>query len=167
MAGPQYIWGPCESKILFTELLIDMLCMEGGALADDVASGAPNHDVESAQLPLACVGFKQALTSLHFVPEETLRCNDSIHEVTNQCVQEPIVKIKDDFAFIIRDHTERAAMARPSDAAPWVIKDKSAIFMDCGASSSVTGSLINTKDVIEKIIKIETADGVDLSLIHI
>ena len=33
--------------------------------------------------------------------------------------------------------------------------------MDCGASSSVTGSLINTKDVIEKITKIETADGVD------
>ena len=48
------------SKLLFTELLIDMLCTEGGALADDVVSGAPNrdHDVESAQLPLACVGFK-------------------------------------------------------------------------------------------------------------
>jgi hypothetical protein len=32
--------------------------MEGGALADDVASGAPNHDMESAQLPLARMGFK-------------------------------------------------------------------------------------------------------------
>ena len=46
------------------------------------------------------------------------------------------------------------------------------IAMDCGASSSVTGSLINTKDtgslinrdtkdVIEKITKLEPADGVD------
>ena len=54
-------------------------------------------------------------------------------------------------------------MARRSDAVPcqWVIKDKSAIVMDCGASSLVTGSLINTKDVIEKITNIETADGVD------
>jgi hypothetical protein len=69
---------------------------------------------QSAQLPLACVGCKQALTSLHLVPEETLRWNDSIHEVTTPCVQEPTVKIKDDFASIIRDHTERAAMARPS-----------------------------------------------------
>ena len=75
----QYIWGPCESKLLFTELLIDMLCMEGGALADDVASGAPNHDVESARLPLARMGFKQALASFHFVPEKAQRCNDSIH----------------------------------------------------------------------------------------
>ena len=59
LAGPQYIWGPSVSKVL-TELLIDMLYMEGGALADDVASGATNHDVESAQLPLVCVGFKHA-----------------------------------------------------------------------------------------------------------
>ena len=50
---------PSGSKLLFTGLLIDMLCMEGGALADDVASGAPIYDVESAQLPLACLGFKQ------------------------------------------------------------------------------------------------------------
>ena len=54
--------------------------------------------------------------------------------------------IKDDFAFIIRNHTARAAMSRPSDTVPLVIKGKSVIVMDCGASSSVTGSLINTKD---------------------
>ena len=84
LAGPQYIWGPSGSKLLFTGLLIDMLCMDGGALADDVASGAPIYERESAHLPVACMGFKQALASLHFVPEETLRCNDSIHEVTTQ-----------------------------------------------------------------------------------
>ncbi len=57
--------------------------------------------------------------SSHFVPEEAMRCNDAIQEVNTQCVEESTVRIKDDFAFIIRDHTERAAMARPSDAAPW------------------------------------------------
>ena len=112
LAGPQYIWGPSGSKLLFTGLLIDMLCMDGGALADDVASGAPIYERESAHLPAACMGFKQALASLHFVPEETLRCNDSIHEVTTQCVQESKMTIKDDFAFIIRDHTERVAQSQ-------------------------------------------------------
>ena len=59
LAGPQYIWGPSGSKLLFTGLLIDMLCMDGGALADDVASGAPIYERESAHLPVACMGFKQ------------------------------------------------------------------------------------------------------------
>ena len=31
--------------------------------------------------------------------------------------------------------------------------------MDCGASRTVTGSLLNTREVIEKTINIETADG--------
>ena len=52
-------------------------------------------------------------------------------------------------------------MARPSDAGPVVtqLKDKSVIVMDCGASRTVTGSLLNTREVIKKTINIETADG--------
>ena len=61
LAGPQYIWGPSGSKLLFTGLLIDMLCMDGGALADDVASGAPIYERESAHLPVACMGFKHVV----------------------------------------------------------------------------------------------------------
>ena len=69
--------------------------------------------------------------------------------------------IEEDFSYIIREHTARAAVARPSDAGPMVtqLKDKSVIVMDCGASRTVTGSLLNTRVVIEKTINMETADG--------
>ncbi len=70
--------------------------------------------------------------------------------------------IKDEFAFIIRDYDQaRAAMARPTRAetGPLIIKDKSVIVTDCCASSTLTGSLINTTDVGERITIIETADG--------
>ena len=60
--------------------------------------------------------------------------------------------IKEDFAFIIREYAARAAMARPSEMGPTVtqLKDKSVVVMDCGASRTVTGSLLNTRDVAEK-----------------
>ena len=54
----QYIWDPSDSKILFAELLCDMLVMEGGAPAN-VAGGASIHADETAQKPLAHLGFKQ------------------------------------------------------------------------------------------------------------
>ena len=69
LAGPQYIWGPSGSKLLFTGLLIDMLCIDGGALADDVASGAPIYERESAHLPVACMGFKHRATRTVDAPE--------------------------------------------------------------------------------------------------
>ena len=52
-------------------------------------------------------------------------------------------------------------MARPSKTGPIItqLKDKSVIVMDCGASHTMTGSLLNTRDVIEKTTNIETADG--------
>ena len=40
-----------------------------------------------------------------------------------------------------------------------VIKDKSVAIVDCGASSTLTGSLINATDIEEKVTIIETADG--------
>ena len=69
--------------------------------------------------------------------------------------------IKEDFSYIIREYTARAAMARPSNAGPAVtqLKDKSVIVMDCVASRTVTGSLLNTREVIENTTNIETADG--------
>ena len=71
------------------------------------------------------------------------------------------MRIPERFAFIIRNGTARAAMARPSIESTQVIKDKSALVMDCGASQTITSSLINTKDVKEKVTIIETADGDD------
>ena len=61
--------------------------------------------------------------------------------------QDSTMIIKEDFAYIIREHTARAAMARPSDTGQIVtqLKDKSVIVMDCGASRTVTGSLLNSE----------------------
>ena len=126
-----------------------------------VNGSASDQGVESAKKPQASLGIKQALALLHFVPKDSLRCNDSIHEVTTQCGQDSTMRIKDDLAFIVLDYAARAAMAQPSKTGPTVIqvKDNSVMVWDCCASSSVTGSLLNTRDVTEKITHIETADG--------
>ena len=54
----------------------------------------------------------------------------------------------------------RAAMARPvsEDESVRVIKDKSVAIVDCGSSSALTCSLINARDIEEKVTIIETAD---------
>ncbi len=53
----QYIWDPSDRKLLFAELVCDMLVMEGGAPAN-VAGGASIHADETAQKPPAHLGFK-------------------------------------------------------------------------------------------------------------
>jgi hypothetical protein len=73
----QYILDPSDSKMLFAELLCDMLVMEGGA-PGNVAGGASIHAYETAQKPLAPLGIKQAMASLYFGPQEAHECNDSI-----------------------------------------------------------------------------------------
>jgi hypothetical protein len=50
-------------------------------------------------------------------------------------------------------------MARPSDQSAKVIREKSVAVMDCGALQTITGSLINCKDVMEKVPIIETANA--------
>ena len=63
----------------------------------------------------------------------------------------------------LKEARARAAMARPvsEDESVKVIKDKSVAIVDCGASSTLTGSLINLNatDIEEKVTIIETADG--------
>ncbi len=62
LAGPQYIWGPSRPerrKIHLTVLSIDMMFMECGALADDVASGAHNHGLKTSQTAFAHLEMKQ------------------------------------------------------------------------------------------------------------
>ncbi len=72
-----------------------------------------------------------------------------------------MARVHERFVFIIKNKTERAVMARLSKQSVQVIKDKSVIVMDCGASQTITCSLINCKEVKEKKAKIETEDGDD------
>ncbi len=43
-------------------------------------------------------------------------------------------------------------MARPSDQSIKVIKEISAAVLECSASQTIIGSLINCKDVMEKVV---------------
>ena len=83
------------SNLLFAELLCDMFSMEGGAPADYVAGRASVHRVETAQSPLAHLGNKQALASLHCASEDQLRYNVSAHEETTQSYQDSKMIIDD------------------------------------------------------------------------
>ena len=61
-------------------------------------------------------------------------------------------------------------MARQEDEQPKLVdysKDKSVIVLDCGASTTVTGSLLNCTDVEVKNTIIETAkDGEGMTATH-
>ena len=102
-----------------------------------------------SQLGATALGFKQPLTSLNLAPTDLWRGRISIQENSTLDDQDSTMIIKEDFSYIVREYTARAAMARPSDAGPVVtqIKDKSVVVMDCGASRTVTGSLLNTREV--------------------
>ena len=130
--------------------------MVDGVPAHGVLGSAYSHGALSgkSQLPLAMQGFKQDLTSLNLAPTDLWRGKISIHEDATLDDKDSTMIIKEDFAFIIREHRARAEMARPSETGPMVtqLKDKSVIVMDCGASRTVTGSLLNTREVTEKTV---------------
>ncbi len=71
----------------------------------------------------------------------------------------PVVKIPERYAYLFRLKTEIAAMARPSDQSTKVLREKSVDVTDCGASQTITCSLVNCKDVMENVTIIETANG--------
>ena len=62
---------------------------------------------------------------------------------------------------VLRAVRARAAMASPfsEDESVKVIKDKSVVIVDCGASFTRTCSLINATDIEEKVTILLTADG--------
>ena len=120
--------------------------------------------METAQSPLAHLGDKQVLASLHYASEDQLRYNDSAHEETTQSYHYSKMIIDNKYAFIIRNHNRvMAAMARPSDAGKGdlIIRDKDVIIADCCAAKTLTGSLLNTTTATEKVTISETADGRD------
>jgi hypothetical protein len=141
-------------------MLCDMLVMEGGAPAN-VAGGASIHAYETAQKPLAHLGFIQAMALLYFAPQEAHECNDSIQEETTQCEKTAKVIIRMNLHSLseIATRQEQQRLAPHTEKGPLITKDKSVISTDCCASSTSTGSLINTTDVGARITIIKTADG--------
>ena len=119
--------------------------------AYEAMGSADSHGALSAKSQLCAteLGFNQALTSLNLAPTDLWSGRISIQENATLDDQDSTMIIKEDFSYIVREYTARAAMARTSDAGPVVtqIKDKSVVVMDCCASHTVTGSLLNTREV--------------------
>ena len=90
--------------------------MVDGVPAHGVTGSAYSHRALSgqSQLPLAMLGFKQALTSLNLASKDLWRDKITTHEDATLDYEDSTMIIKDDFAFIIREYAARAAMARPS-----------------------------------------------------
>ena len=108
--------------------------------------------------------FKQAMTSLNiaqYSPEDKLAQIYDLYQEDQVTMSEdgtPVIKLHERFAHIYCNPTARAAMANPEDVAQTdYANDKSVIVMDCGASTTMTGSLLNCADIEEKITKVETA----------
>jgi RNase P/RNase MRP subunit p30 len=122
-----------------------------GVPAHEALGSAYDHGALSSKslLCATALGFKQALTSLNLAPTDLWSGRISIQENATLDDQDSTMIIKEDFSYIVRVYTARADMARPSDSGPVVtqIKDKSVVVMDCGASRTVTGSLLNTREV--------------------
>jgi hypothetical protein len=82
----------------------------------------------------------------HIVPrqlDEEIPRDDSIEEVEARDQGVPVVRIPELYAHLFRIRTEISAIARSSDQSIKVIKEKSVAVIDCGASQTITSSLIN------------------------
>ena len=105
-----------------------------GVSAHEAMDSAYNQGALSSKslLCATALGFKQALTSLNLAPTDLWRGKISIQKDATLDDQDSTMIIKEDLAFIIREHTARAAMARSSDAGPMVTqrKEKYVIVMD-------------------------------------
>ncbi len=157
-----FIWGPDGLKFTSVEQSCEMPSMSDDVPARD-AEGRTFYAEKTAQSLYAHQGFRQAMASSHIVPrqlnEEITRDNTACQEFETQDQQVPVVKIPERYVYLFSFKTETAATARPSDQATKAIKEKYVAVMNCGASQTITGSLINCKEVMEKVTIIETANG--------
>jgi hypothetical protein len=142
-------------------------------MADDaqplhVRLGASIHAQEDDLSTSQDKTFKQAMASLNNPPctlkGKLAQINDFFQDDREMIGEDEttVIKLHERFAPICCNPTARAAMAKPNDVQSTTdySNDKSVIVMDCGASTTMTGSLLNCADIVEKITTIETAkDG--------
>ena len=93
-----------------------------GVSAHEAMDSADNQGAvrSESHMYATASGFKQALTSLNLAPTDLWRGRISIQENATIDDQDSTMIIKEDFSYIVREYTARAAMARPSDAGPVV-----------------------------------------------
>ena len=143
-----------------------MPSMNDDVPARDAEGRTSFYAEKTAQSLYAQLGLRQAMASSHIVPkqldEEIPRDNNDNQEFETQDQGFPVVKLPERLTYLFRHETEKVAMARPSEQSTKVIREKSVAVMDCGASQTITGSLINCKAVMQKVTILETANALFL-----
>jgi hypothetical protein len=171
-AGP-YITGPCGLNSSSPEFSF-MARMADDAQLLIEQCGTSIHPQEARPSPTQDQTVKQAMASLNtapYSPVDKLAQIQDLYQDDQVTIREDgttVIKIHERFAHIYCNPKARAAMANPSDVAQSDYgQDKSVIVMDCGASTTVTGSLLNCTDIVEKITTVETAkDGEGMTATH-
>ena len=135
--------------------------------------GTSTHAQEARQSHAWDMTVKQAMASSNTASYSTAyrlaQINDLYEDdqVTTREDGKTVIRIHERFAHIYCNPTARAAMANPSDVLSNYSTDKSVIVMDCGASTTITGSLINCADIAEKETLIDTAkEGEGMTATH-
>ena len=121
--------------------------------------GTSIHPQEDRQDHVIDLTVKQAMASSNYATYSKQLQVKEWYNNDYPATQDDVVRIHERFAHIYFNANVRAAMARHEDSESNYdySKDKSVIVMDCGASVTITGSLLNCEDVELKITKIETA----------
>ena len=171
-AGP-YITGPCGVNSSSPELSF-MARMADDAQPLLERRGTSIHPQEARPSPTQDQTVKQAMApsnTAQYSPEDKLAQIYDLYQDDQVTIREDgttVIKLHERFAHIYCNPTARAAMANPSDVAQTDYgKDKSVIVVDCGASTTMTGSLLNCADIVEKITTVETAkDGEGMTATH-
>jgi len=117
--------------------------------------------------------FKQAMASSYLAPGALEGKYSQIYDLDQEdqmYIREDgtqVFKLHERYASIYCTTTARAAMARSIDSQTEESTDESLGVMDCGASITITGSLINCVDVEEHKTIIETAkEGESIMATH-
>ena len=121
--------------------------------------GTSIHPQEDCQINVIDLRFKQAMASLNYATYSKQLQVDEWYNNYYHTTQDDVVRIHERVAHIYFNANARDAMARQdeSESEYDYSKDKLVIVLDCGASVTITASLLNCEDVEVKIIKIETA----------
>ena len=135
--------------------------------------GTSTHAQEARLSHTWDMTVKQAMASSNTASYSTAgrleQINDSYKEdqLTINKNGKTVIQIHERFAHIFCNPTARAAMANPSDVQSNYSTDKSVIVMDCGASTTITGSLVNCTDIAETETLIDTAkEGEGMTATH-
>jgi hypothetical protein len=129
-------------------------------MTDDVQSleercGTSVHAKEALLTVLQEQKIKQAMASSYIAPGALEGSSSQIYDLDREnqinirVDGTPVFKLHERFESIDCTASARAAMARSSESQSDESTDKSLGVMDCGASISITGSLLNCVDVKE------------------